>query len=60
MSEPEHQTGMIGIATAMLLFAVLAAVAFLTLKGPALYVILLIVFALAVKAYVHYLRQRLD
>ena len=54
------ESGIIGIGTAMALFAVLSAIAFATLKGPALYIILLIVFALAVKAFVHYLRGRME
>lgn len=54
-----RDTGMIGIGTAMLLFAVLAAIAFATLKGPALYIILLIVFGLATKTFIHHLRSRL-
>jgi uncharacterized membrane protein len=60
MNERGSSTGMIGIRTAMLLFAALALIAFTTLKGPALYIILLIVFALAVKALVHHLRRGLQ
>jgi hypothetical protein len=60
MKDGGSSTGMIGLRTAMLLFAALAAIAFATLKGPALYIILLIVFALAVKAFVHHLRRGLD
>jgi hypothetical protein len=60
MSEPPSQNGVIGIRTAMLLFAVLAVIAFATLKGPALYIILLILFALATKAFVHHLRSRIE
>jgi hypothetical protein len=60
MNGPESQSGMIGIRTAMLLFAVLAVVAWATLKGAALYIILLVLFALATKAFVHHLRSRID
>jgi hypothetical protein len=31
-----------------------------TLTGPALYIILLILFALATKAFVHHLRSRIE
>ncbi len=41
MSTEEEHKGVIGIATAMLLFAVLAAFAFVTLKGTALMIALL-------------------
>lgn len=58
MNEPQH--GMIGIRTALILFAVLIAASCLTLKGPALVFALLIVGALAAKAVVHYLRQRIE
>lgn len=44
----------------MILFAVLAVAAFATLKGAALWVALLIVLALAAKAFVHYLRSRIE
>jgi hypothetical protein len=60
MNPGASSSGMIGLRTAMLLFAVLAAIAFATLKGPALYIILLILLALAVKAWVHHLRRGLD
>jgi fatty acid desaturase len=60
MTTPEEHKTVIGIKTAMLLFAGLAAFAFLTLKGPALVIALLIVFALAVKAFVHHLRRRIS
>lgn len=60
MSAEEEHKGVIGIATAMLLFAVLAAFAFLTLKGTALIIALLIVLALAAKAFVHHLRRRIS
>lgn len=60
MREPSEQNSVIGIRTAMILFAVLAAAAWATLKGPALLIALLIVFALAIKAFVHHLRSRIE
>ncbi|MBV9759934.1 MAG: hypothetical protein JO340_05175 [Acidobacteriaceae bacterium] len=51
---------MIGIRTAMILFTLLAVAAFATLKGAALWITLLIVAALAVKAFVHHLRSRIE
>jgi hypothetical protein len=60
MNEPQLHNGMIGIRTAMLLFAVLAVIALATLHGPALYIILLTLFALATKAFVHHVRSRMD
>jgi hypothetical protein len=50
---------MIGFRTAMLLFAVLAIYALATLKGTPLFFALLIVFALAAKAYIYHVRSRL-
>ena len=60
MSEPNERRSVIGIRTAVILFALLAVFAFETLKGPALYVALLIVLALAAKAFVHHLRSRIE
>jgi hypothetical protein len=60
MNPPERQKGVIGIRTAMGLFAALAAIAFAILKGPALYITLLVVLALAAKAFLHYLRSRIE
>lgn len=60
MSAPDQPRSVIGIKTAAVLFGLLAVFAFVTLKGPALYVALLIVLALAVKAVVHYLRGRIE
>ena len=51
---------MIGIRTALILYAALIAVSFLVLKGASLVIALLIVVALAVKSYVHHLRSRLE
>ncbi len=60
MSTPEEPRSVIGIRTAMILFAVLAVLACTALKGPPLYIALLIVLALAVKAFVHHLRSRIE
>jgi hypothetical protein len=60
MSELEEPKSLIGIRTAILLFALLAALALATLKGPALYIALLIVAALAAKAILHHLRSRIE
>jgi hypothetical protein len=51
---------MIGIRTAMVLYALLVIASFLTLKGVALIIALLIVFALAAKSFVHHLRSRIE
>lgn len=60
MNTPEQSRPMIGFRTAMILFALLIAAAFFTLKGTALLIALLIVLALAVKAYVHHLRSHIE
>ena len=60
MSAPDQPRSVIGIKTAVILFALLAVFAFATLKGPALYIALLIVLALAAKAFVHHLRSRME
>lgn len=60
MREPEEQRSVIGIKTAAILFALLAVFAFATLKGAALFIALLIVLALALKAFVHHLRGRIE
>jgi hypothetical protein len=60
MREPDDSRGVIGIRTAIILFAVLAIAAWATLKGSALWIALLIVFALAIKAFVHHLRSRIE
>ena len=50
----------ISIRTAMIAYAILAAIAFGTLKGYALGVALIIVFGAAAKSYVHYIRERME
>ena len=60
MTNPEPTPGVIGFRTALLLFALLALAAFATLKGTALVIALLVVGGLAVKAYTHHLRGRIE
>ena len=60
MTEPQQPRSVIGFRTAMILFAALAVFSFVTLKGVALAIALIIVFALAAKSYVHYLRGRIE
>jgi hypothetical protein len=51
---------MIGIRTAIALYAVLVVASVWTLKGTPLALALIIVFGLAVKTYVHHLRSRVE
>ena len=51
---------LIGVRTALALYAVLVVFAFLTLKGKALYIALLIVFGVAAKTFLHHLRRRIE
>lgn len=60
MNRDEQPRSMIGFRTAMVLFALLVAASFAVLKGVPLFIALLIVFALAAKAYVHHLRSRIE
>jgi hypothetical protein len=60
MSAPEESRSVIGLRTAMILFATLLILCFIALKGTALLIGLLIVLALAVKAYLHHLRSRIQ
>ncbi len=60
MSQPERQKGVIGIGTAIALYVVLAAWSLATLKGIALAFALIVVGALAIKSYLHFLRSRLE
>jgi hypothetical protein len=50
----------IGLRTALLLYGVLVLFAFLTLKGSARMLTLLIVGALIAKSVVHYYRDRME
>jgi len=60
MKEPETHDGVIGFRTALILYAVLLIFSFVTLKGMALAIALLIVLALAAKSWVHYLRGKAE
>jgi hypothetical protein len=60
MKQREGHKGVIGIGTAIGLFALLVAWAVMTLKGVALALALVIVGGLAIKSYVHFLRDRMD
>jgi hypothetical protein len=60
MSPPEPSRTIIGIRTAMVLYALLLVAAFATLKGTALYITLIIVLGIAVKTYLHYLRSHIE
>lgn len=60
MNPSEPSRTVIGIRTAMVLYALLVVAAFATLKGTALYIALIIVFGIAVKTYLHHLRSRIE
>lgn len=60
MNAPDQPRSLIGFRTAMILFALLIAACFAALKGIALFLALIIVLALAVKAWVHHLRSRME
>jgi hypothetical protein len=60
MNPPEPSRTVIGIWTAMVLYALLLVAAFATLKGTALYIALIIVLGIAVKTYLHHLRNRIE
>ena len=60
MSQGEQHRGVIGIGTALVLFAVLAVLSILTLKGIALAFALIVIGGLAIKSYVHFLRSRIE
>jgi hypothetical protein len=60
VKQHEEHKGIIGIGTAMGLFAVLTVSSILTLKGVALAFALIVIGGLAIKSYVHFLRDRMD
>jgi archaellin len=60
MNAPEPSRTIIGIRTAMVLYALLLVAAFATLKGTALYTALIIVLGTAAKTYLHHVRRRLE
>jgi len=60
MSPPEPSRTIIGIRIALVLYAVLLIAAFATLKGTALYIALIIVLGVAIKTYLHHLRDHIE
>ncbi len=58
MTPTEPKQSVIGLRTALILYVLLIAAAFFALKGTALAIAVLIVFLLAAKSFVHYLRGR--
>jgi hypothetical protein len=60
MNPPEESRTLIGIRAALVLYAVLVVVAFVTLKGKPLYLALIIVFGIAAKTLVHHARNRVE
>jgi high-affinity Fe2+/Pb2+ permease len=60
MNEPGAHKGVIGIRTAVALYALLAAWSLATLKGIALAFALIVIVGLAIKSYVHFLRSRIE
>ena len=61
MTEPHQQShGMIGLRTALILYALLIAAACFVLKGLALAITVVVVLALAAKSLVYHLRRRMD
>jgi|GEM_PF-2554434 len=60
MSIPQPSRSLIGIRTAIVLYALLAVASFATLKGTALAIALVIVLGLALKSYLHHLRSRIE
>lgn len=59
MTPNEPSRGVIGLRTALILYALLVLAAIATLKGTALAVALLVVLALAAKSYLHHVRGRM-
>lgn len=59
MTPNEPSRGIIGLRTALILYALLVLAAIATLKGTALAVALLVVVALAAKSYLHHVRGRM-
>jgi len=57
MTPEEPKQGVIGLRTALILYALLIVAAFFALKGTALAIAVLVVFLLAVKSFVHRLRR---
>ena len=60
MTPNEPSRSVIGLRTALILYALLIIAAIATLKGTALAVAVLIVLALAAKSYLHHVRGRME
>ena len=60
MSQREAHKSVIGIRTALLLYALLAGWSIATLKGVALAFALIVIVGLAIKSYLYLLRTRMD
>ena len=58
MADRESKT-IIGPITALLLYAALVAASFLLLKGTSRAIALIVVFGLAAKSYIDFLRRRM-
>jgi len=59
MADSDHKT-MIGARTACLLYAALVGASFVLLKGTPRVIALIVVFGLAAKSYIDFLRRRMD
>jgi hypothetical protein len=59
MADSDRKT-IIGPRTAFLLYAALVGASFVLLKGTPRVIALIVVFGLAAKSYVDFLRQRMD
>lgn len=57
---PEFGRKIISLRTGMIAYAVLVILAFATLHGYALGVALIVILGLALKSYLHYLRERME
>jgi hypothetical protein len=60
MKQNQGHKGVISIGTAIGLFALLTVWAVMTLKGAPLALALIIVAGLAIKSYLHFLRDRIE
>ena len=60
MTPNEPSRSVIGLRTALILYALLIVAAAASLKGTALAVAVLIVLALAAKSYLHHVRGRME
>jgi hypothetical protein len=60
MNAPEPSRTVIGLRTALVLYALLLVAAFATLKGTALYIALIIVLGIAAKTFLYHLRRGME